>query len=37
MVKDRADHLYNIEMQVRRHNAWRAHSAFYLARTLTAH
>ena len=36
LAKDRAGHLYNIEMQVRRHNAWSARSAFYLARTLTA-
>ncbi|MFZ4536860.1 Rpn family recombination-promoting nuclease/putative transposase [Propionivibrio sp.] len=36
LAQDADGRRYNIEMQVRRHNAWSARSAYYLARTLTA-
>jgi len=35
LAKDASGKHYNIEMQVRRYNAWSARSAFYLARMLT--
>lgn len=35
MAEDVAGRRYNIEMQVRRYNAWSARSTYYLARTLT--
>ncbi|MBV5333390.1 Rpn family recombination-promoting nuclease/putative transposase, partial [bacterium] len=36
LAKDPAGHLYNIEMQVRRHDPWSARSTYYLARALTS-
>ncbi len=36
LAKDSDGRRYNIEMQVRRYNAWSARSAYYLARTLTS-
>jgi predicted transposase/invertase (TIGR01784 family) len=36
LARDRAGHLYNIEMQVRRHDPWSARSTFYLARALSS-
>ena len=36
LARDRAGHLYNIEMQVRRHDPWSARSTYYLARTLSS-
>ena len=35
LAEDVEGRRYNIEMQVRRYNAWSARSAYYLARTLT--
>jgi len=35
LAEDAGGRLFNVEMQVRRHNAWSARSAYYLARTLT--
>jgi predicted transposase/invertase (TIGR01784 family) len=35
LAQDALGRRYNIEMQVRRHGAWSARSAYYLARTLT--
>jgi predicted transposase/invertase (TIGR01784 family) len=35
LAQDAGGRRYNIKMQVRRHNAWSARSAYYLARTLT--
>lgn len=35
LAQDTHGRRYNIEMQVRRHGAWSARSAYYLARTLT--
>ncbi|MFA7240939.1 MAG: Rpn family recombination-promoting nuclease/putative transposase [Sulfuricellaceae bacterium] len=35
LAQDTHGRRYNIEMQVRRYNAWSARSAYYLARTLT--
>ena len=35
LAEDVKGRRYNIEMQVRRYNAWSARSAYYLARTLT--
>ena len=35
LAQDADGRRYNIEMQVRRYNAWSARSAYYLARTLT--
>ena len=36
LARDADGRRYNIEMQVRRHGAWSARSAYYLARTLAA-
>ena len=35
LAQDAQGRRYNIEMQIRRYNAWSARSAYYLARTLT--
>ena len=35
LAKDQQGHRYNIEMQVRRFDAWSARSTYYLARTLS--
>ena len=35
LVRDQQGHYYNIEMQVRRYDAWSARSTYYLARTLS--
>jgi predicted transposase/invertase (TIGR01784 family) len=36
LAKDQQGHRYNIEMQVRRFDAWSARSTYYLARTLSS-
>ena len=36
LAKDLQGQLYNIEMQVRRYDAWSARSTYYLARTLSS-
>ena len=35
LARDAAGHCYNVEIQVRRHGAWRQRGLFYLARTLS--
>jgi len=35
LARDAAGHCYNVEIQIRRHGAWRQRGLFYLARTLS--